>query len=1143
MERGAVGQPAGPVVAGEKGPAQGALAIERTGVGAPTMPVAERRIVSVLFADLVGFTSLAEGRDPEEVQDLLARYFEACRTAIARYGGTVEKFIGDAVMAMWGAPVAHEDDAERAVRAGVELIAAVTNLGQELRLEGLSARAGIVSGEAAVTVGAVGQGMVAGDVVNTASRLQGAARPGTVLVDEATYRAARGSVSFEQAGRHALRGKRLPIPAWEAGEVAALGRVEGRSAMPEASLVGRASALAITRDLLQAVRGERAVRLCSIFGQAGVGKSRVVRELEKYVDGIAEQAFWHQARSPAYGEGLAFWALAEMVRMRAGIAEGDPPAASRRRLSACLARFVPDETERRWLAPFLASLVGLGPAPRGDREEAFAAWRTFLERVADSGTTVLVFDDLQWADDGLLDFIEHLAERASGRPILIITVARPELLERRPEWGAGRRGHVALNLEPLSRGAMAELLAGLAPGLPPEVAARILDRAEGIPLYAVELLRMLVDRGDLEMVDGVHEVRGRLERLAVPETLHALVAARLDGLDPEDRTLLRDAAVLGEAFRPAALAAIAGTSSEAIEPGLRRLVRRELLVPDADDRTPGRDRLRFSERLVREVAYGTLALRDRRTLHLAAAGYYESLGDPELSGAVASHVLAACRAVPPGRADATLAERAVAALRTAADRASELYAHEMALGFLEEALSVATDEAVRAVLLERAATSAQASARLKEAEGHIRQAIEWHQARGDRSAVARTTARLGTILMVGYEAEASIAVVRAALDELGDDTALRDDPALASLLAGLARAYLTHGRTRQAAEWADRALEGAERLDLRPIVAEALATKGGALVEDGRTSEGVGLLRASLAMAEEHGLVVPALRARNSLAVGLLVDDPRSGFEVAQAGLEVARRVGFRDLAIRLASNWAEAAFEVGEWSAIIEILAELDRDDLPLIDRVDFGSMAALVLAMRGDAASATRFAALEALIPQTGEGLARATLRGRWSAAALALGRPLEALEHAEAATTGYRPYGLRTATLGGSILAGRAALWAGEPRRVEEVNGEIGRSGLHGRWVDAIRLTLGAGLAARRGDVTTALEGYADAAGTLQRLQLPFQLALCQLEAATFLPAGSEDVQAAAAEARRIIEGLGATALLARLESGLVAPSGTF
>ena len=340
----------------------GRLEDSRT-VGTGSGPIAERRLVSILFADLVDFTALSDGRDPEEVQELLTRYFDACRLVIARYGGTVEKFIGDAVMAMWGAPVAHEDDAERAVRAGVELVAAVATLGDEIGLPGLAARAGVVSGEAAITVGAVGQGMVAGDVVNTASRLQVAARPGTVLVDDATYRAVRGSIAFERAEDRTLRGKRLPVAAWEARQVVALRHGLGRSVLPEGPLIGREGALAVVKDLLGAVREERSARLVSIFGQAGLGKSRLAWELEKYVDGVVEQIPWHLARSPAYGEGLAFWALAEMVRRRAGIAEGDAPPHARRQLAVCVARFIPDEAERRWIEQHLAALIGVGPAP------------------------------------------------------------------------------------------------------------------------------------------------------------------------------------------------------------------------------------------------------------------------------------------------------------------------------------------------------------------------------------------------------------------------------------------------------------------------------------------------------------------------------------------------------------------------------------------------------------------------------------------------------------------------------------------------------------------------------------------------------------------------------------------------------------
>ncbi len=1091
--------------------------------------------MSILFADLVGFTTLAEGRDPEEVRDLLSGYFETCRTVIARYGGTVEKFIGDAVMAMWGAPIAHEDDAERAVRAGVELVTAVGALGEELGIGALAVRVGVVSGQAAVTVGAVGQGLVAGDVVNTASRLQAAARPGTVLVDEATYRAARNSVAFEPAGDHALPGKRLTVAAWEAQHVVALRRGDGRSALPEAPLVGRDSVMTIARDLFHAVREERTMRLCSIIGQAGIGKSRIVWELEKYLDGLVEQVFWHQARSPAYGEGLSFWALAEMVRWRAGIVASEPPAASRRRLSACLVQFIPDEQERRWVGPYLASLLGLGPAPSGEREEAFAAWRTFFERVSDQGTTVLVFDDIHWADSGLLDFIERLAQRASARPILIVAVARPELLERRTDWGAGWRNHVGLNLEPLPRSAMGHLLSGLAPGLPTNVAGRILDRAEGIPLYAVELLRMLVDRGDLEAVDGTYAVRTELTQLAVPETLHALVAARLDGLDPGDRALIRDAAVLGQAFRPEALAAIAGTSVAALEPRLHRLVRREFLVPDTDGHALDQHRLRFSEWLVREVAYGTLARRDRRARHLAAGRYFDSLGDPEQVGAVATHLLAAYQAGSSGPDSAELASAAARALRAAAERASSLHSPDQALEFIAGALSVTTDEAQQAQLWEQAAASAQAAARLREAAQYSRQAIDWYKAHADHSAVARTTARLGTILMIGYEPEASIALVQSALEQLGDDPVLQDDPAIVALLAGLARANLTGGRTREATAWADKALEGAERLGLPAMIAESLAIKGAALMEGGRTVEGAGLVRASLAMADEHGLVVPALRARNSLAAGLLLDDPRAALETAREGLDVARRLGFRDLAIRLASNWAEAALQVGAWDATLELLGELDRDDLPLLDRIDFGGIEALVMTWRGDLDAAARFAALEALIPTVGGELPMAMLTYRRSVARLALGRSHEALADAEATAACVLAYGDRTAFLDGHVPIARAALWTGDMERLERSLTEMAGLRLHGRWAAATRSTLQAGLTALRGDSSTAVEGYADAAVEWRRLDVPLGLALSQLEAATFLPPASEEAITAAQEARSILEGLQASALLERLDAG--------
>ena len=513
-------------------------------------PTAERRLVSILFADLVGFTPLSESRDAETVRDLLDRYFATATQIIDSYGGTIEKFIGDAVMAVWGAPTAFEDDAERAVRSALDLVAAVEALGHELGAE-LQLRAGVLTGEAAVTLGATNQGMVAGDLVNTAARLQSVAPPGTVLVGDATYQAASEAIAFEPAGEQLLKGKAAPVPAYRALRVVARRGGSGRIEQLEAPFVGRAPELRMLKDFHIATGAERRPRLVSIIGQGGIGKSRLIWEFQKYLDGVTEVVYWHQGRSPAYGVGISFWALAEMVRGRIGITDEDDPAAARSRLSGALVEFVTDEAERRWMEPRLLQLLGIeggeGAEP-SDRESLFAAWRLLFERIAEHGVVVLVFEDLQWADDGLLDFIDHVLDWSRERPIYIITSARPELLDRRRDWGAGRRNFTSLVLEPLTAEQMRELLAGLVPGLPAPVMERVLDRAEGIPLYAVETVRMLLADGLVTLDDGIYRPTGDLSDLSVPASLHALIASRLDNLDPADRSLLQAASVIGKTF-------------------------------------------------------------------------------------------------------------------------------------------------------------------------------------------------------------------------------------------------------------------------------------------------------------------------------------------------------------------------------------------------------------------------------------------------------------------------------------------------------------------------------------------------------------------------------------------------------------------
>ena len=558
----------------------------------PTTPAsAERRLVTVLFTDLVGFTSLAEDRDPEAVRELLSKYFETATEIVKLHGGTVEKFIGDAVMAVWGTPTAHEDDAERAVRAALELVDAVGTLHPNLQ-----ARAGLLTGQAAVTLGATNQGMVAGDLVNTAARLQGVADPGTVLVGDATRRAAESAIVFEPIGDHSLKGKTSPVPAWQALRVVAQRGGHGRTDTLEAPFVGRDEELRQLKEQLHAVGRDRRARLVSITGPGGIGKSRLVWELEKYIDGVSEAIYWHRGRSPSYGEGITFWALGEMVRRRAQLTEDDDEATTRERIAVTLDEYVEDADERERIGPALLSLLGVEEAPAGGRDTLFPAWRLFFERIAELGTTVLVFEDLQWADTGLLDFIDHLLDWSKGLPIMVVSLARPELFDRRPDWGASRRNLTALALEPLTDDAMRELLNGLVPGLPEEALAAIIGRAEGVPLYAVETVRGLLADGRIQRNGDLYEPIGDLTNITVPDSLRSLIASRLDALEPADRTLLQDASVLGQVFSADALTAITGATDD-LEPRLRALVRRELLEIEADPRSPERGQYRFVQSL------------------------------------------------------------------------------------------------------------------------------------------------------------------------------------------------------------------------------------------------------------------------------------------------------------------------------------------------------------------------------------------------------------------------------------------------------------------------------------------------------------------------------------------------------------------
>jgi class 3 adenylate cyclase/tetratricopeptide (TPR) repeat protein len=1098
--------------------------------GAPTVPsatasqpVAERRVVSILFADLVGFTSLAEGRDAEDTRDLLSRYFDLSRDVIGRYGGTVEKFIGDAVMAVWGAPIAHEDDAERAVRAALELVDAIRTLGP-----GVAARAGVLTGEAAVTIGATNQGMVAGDIVNTAARLQSVAAPGTVLVGETTERAASRGIAFEPAGEQALKGKTAPVPAWRALRVIAQVGGRNRSETLEAPFVGRDDELRLIKDLFHATVRERRARLVSVIGAAGIGKTRLAWEFGKYRDGLVEAVWYHEGRSPAYGDGITFWALGEMVRRRAGLVETDDEETTRAKVAATVAEHVPNDGERRWIETALLALLGISTSQMAS-EDLFAAWRTFFERLAATGPVVMLFEDFHHADSGLIDFVDHLLEWSRAYPIYVVTLSRPDLLEKRSDWGAGKRSFTSIVLEPLPVGAMHDLLGGLVPGLPANAEDAIVARADGVPLYAVETVRMLLSEGRLTLEGGVYRPSGDLTTLAVPETLTALIASRLDALPAAERALVADAAVLGQSFTVAGLASVSGLDPDDLAARLRSLVGREIFMLQTDPRSPERGQYIFVQALIREVAYNALAKRDRKSRHLAAARFFESLGTDEVAGGLAGHYLAAYRNSAEGEEADAVAGQARIALTAAAQRASGLGSHAQAQMFLEQAMTVTTDPAETARLLQRAGEAALLGSRYEESEKLLRRAVEAQRALGDRPAIAAGTALLGRMLIDAYRTLDAIALLGPAVDEFGD---LARSPEGVALAGQLARAYYLNDDNARAIELADRVLAVAEHEDMRAIVADTLVTKGTALGAIGRSVEGIGAIEAGRRLAEANGFGGTELRALNNLCyIGGIRAHPMA-IESAREGLALARRLGVRGMIASMTQNIGEFSLRTGDWDDAVALL------DQAMTEEWDPGDLAWLriartpYLALRGEPIDAEAAALADEVAGQTDiQVLSNYQTCLAWFA--LAHG------DLAEARERNHRSEGLASAFAPiARPRAARASLWLGDAASAAEDLAVVASAGVHGPAIDADVRTLEAGVAALEGRTIEALGLYREALRTWRDIGLAWDEALCGVDMAILIGPSEPDVRAAAEASRQILARLRAQPILARLERALAA-----
>jgi class 3 adenylate cyclase/tetratricopeptide (TPR) repeat protein len=858
----------------------------------------ERKVVTCLFCDLVGFTARAEEMDPEDVAKLLAPYQARLREELERHGGSVEKFIGDAVMALFGAPVAHEDDPERAVRAAL----AIRDFADD---EGIELRIGITTGEALVSLDArpeQGETVATGDVVNTAARLQSAAPVNGILVGETTYRATQQAIEFAEHEPVEAKGKTRPVPVWEARTArarVALDRLHGTA------LVGRGQELALLEGALTRVRQELSPQLVTIVGVPGIGKSRLVFELSQIVDRDPEIIFWRQGRCLSYGEGVTFWALGEIVKAQAGILETDAPAAAEEKLAVV----APDE----WVRSHLRPLVGLGAeqdVTAGQRGEAFAAWRTFLEALAEERPLVLVIEDLHWADETLLDFIDHVVDWATGVPLLVVCSARPELLERRPGWGGGKPNALTLSLSPLSDDETARLISDLLERsvLPSEAQQALLARAGGNPLYAEQFARMLVEGGALE------------DDARLPETVQGLIAARLDLLPPDEKTLLQDAAVLGKTFWSGALASLAGGDGAVLDERLHSLERKQFVRRERRSTVEGEDEHSFRHILVRDVAYSQIPRADRAEKHRLTAEWIESLGRPEdQSEMLAHHYLQALELTrAAGGNVGELADRARHALRDAGDRALALNALSAAAAFYEAALELwLNDDPERPQLLFRHGTSLR---NVERGQRVLETAYEALLGAGDAESAAETQLMLAPMLWHAGNRDGCFERLELAAELLREAPPSR---AKAYLLSQVSRFRMLAGEDDAAIRAGEEALAIAEELDLDEVKASVLDTIGVSRVNEGDMS-GIQDIERSIEIALAANSA-ECVRGYTNLSATLLasVGDLERGIEADAEGIRAAERFG-DEIGLRfLRGHQMLSALITGRWDESLAIADE----------------------------------------------------------------------------------------------------------------------------------------------------------------------------------------------------------------------------
>jgi class 3 adenylate cyclase/tetratricopeptide (TPR) repeat protein len=920
-------------------------------------PREERKIVSVLFVDLVGFTGRSDNADPEDMRAVLRPYHARMQHEIERFGGTVEKFVGDAVMAVFGAPAAHEDDAERAVRAALRILESIDELNESTPGLELAVRAAVNTGEAVVSLAARaerGESVATGDVVNTAARLQGAAPTGGVVVGESTYRATRQAVEYADAEPVTVKGKAAPLRIWRAvGARSRLGLdLERAERKP---FVGRDDDLALLTSTFVRATRERSAQLVTVTGEPGVGKTRLITELRRFVDDRPELVTWRQGRCLPYGDGITYWALGEIVKAHAGILESDSADEVTAKLERALDAIASEVPERDWLQAQLAPLVGLVASEDGSRDEVFTAWRRFLEGIASDRPAVLVFEDLHWADAALVDFIEQLVDRSSDVSLLVVCSGRPELYERHPSWGGGKRNSTTISLAPLTPTATSELLAALLRQavLPAETQTALLERCGGNPLYAEEFVRMLTDRG---VLSGRAAITADTA-IPLPESVQALIAARIDTLPPDRKALLHDAAVIGKVFWAGAVAAMADVDPAVARDALHDLARKELVRPARSSSVRDETEFSFWHVLVRDVAYAQIPRAARARKHEAAARWIEQMagtrvGDhAELLAYHYERALELTRAAREPRETPSLQRPARKFLFLAGERARHLD-RPTAENYYRRALSLDPEGAECARLL-LAHSDVVEDLRVSEAEQ--REALELFRAAGDELGAAETMSELSRTVWLRGRAGESDTMLQEAI------RTLEGRPPGAQLLQAYVRKAgreAVGARPHAAIAMAERGLELATRLGDDLHVGMLRTYLGVALCELGDVTRGLDELRAVLELELGRGFGENASIAYSNLgSLLLMAEGAAAALPVHEEGIAFSKKRGLSESFWWLRGERTWMLYDLGRWDdlladadALLEDVAAASRETSSAQVRTLVKSWQAHVLLRRGD-------------------------------------------------------------------------------------------------------------------------------------------------------------------------------------------------